>query len=130
MGFSIENNSPALSPSPSIANAITDQTAPSIALTAPNGGASFTGGTTQDVTWNASDNVGVDSVNVDYSINGNAGPWQPVAHGIANTGLDSVSLGLVPNALVPQIVCRGNQRMLLAVAFIIFKGHIYGLRIS
>ena len=46
----------------------------------------------QSVTWNASDNVGVDSVNVDYSLNGAAGPWQPVAHGLANVGSVSWTL--------------------------------------
>jgi hypothetical protein len=37
------------------------------------------------ITWTASDNVGVDSVNVDYSVTGS--PWLPVAHGLANSGL-------------------------------------------
>ncbi len=65
---------------------ITDQTAPTIAVATPNGGESWLGGSTQTITWNASDNVGVDSVNVDYSLNGPGGPWWPVAHGLANTG--------------------------------------------
>jgi beta-lactamase superfamily II metal-dependent hydrolase len=96
--------------------AITDQTAPSIALTAPNGGASFTGGTTQDVTWNASDNVGVDSVNVDYSINGNAGPWQPVAHGIANTGTTPWTLPNVSTDSAFVMVTAFDQAQNQAVA--------------
>jgi hypothetical protein len=65
---------------------IADLTAPVVTLQSPIGGESFTAGTTQNVTWTASDNVAVDSVNVDYSSNGLAGPWQPVAHGLANTG--------------------------------------------
>jgi len=38
------------------------------------------------ITWTASDNVGVDSVNVDYSVTGPAGPWLPVGRGLANSG--------------------------------------------
>jgi beta-lactamase superfamily II metal-dependent hydrolase len=65
---------------------IADQTAPLVAVTSPNGGESFLASSLQSVSWTASDNVGVDSVNVDYSLNGAAGPWQPVEHGLANAG--------------------------------------------
>ena len=62
--------------------AITDQTAPLAQVVQPNGGESYAGGSPQVIVWNASDNVGVDSVNVDYSLNGSGGPWTPVAHGL------------------------------------------------
>lgn len=65
---------------------IADQTAPQAAVTSPNGGESWDGQSNQTVTWNASDNVGVDSVNVDYSLHGAGGPWVAIAHGIANSG--------------------------------------------
>lgn len=76
---------------------ITDQTAPTAAVTAPNGGESWLGGTTQTITWNAADNIGVDSVDVDYSLNGPGGPWAPVAHGIPNTGTYDWTLPNVPS---------------------------------
>jgi hypothetical protein len=63
-----------------------DVAAPVVTLTAPLGGEAWDLGTVHDVTWTASDNAGVDSVNVDYSRSGLAGPWLPVAHGLANSG--------------------------------------------
>jgi beta-lactamase superfamily II metal-dependent hydrolase len=74
---------------------IADQTSPLVTLTSPNGGEHYLSYTYQSVTWTASDNVGVDSVNVDLSLHGAAGPWQPIEHGLSNTG--SVSW-TVPNA--------------------------------
>jgi len=43
--------------------------------TAPNGGDVFPGGSQQSVTWSATDNIGVDSVSVDFSLHGPLGPW-------------------------------------------------------
>jgi hypothetical protein len=63
-----------------------DHVAPSISLTSPNGGESWNAGDVHNVTWTASDNVGVDSVNVDYSIHGAGGPWLAAGHGLANSG--------------------------------------------
>ena len=65
---------------------IADQTSPLVTLTSPNGGEHFPASSSQSVTWTASDNVGVDSVNVDFSIHGAAGPWQPIQHGLPNVG--------------------------------------------
>jgi beta-lactamase superfamily II metal-dependent hydrolase len=65
---------------------IADLTAPVVAVTTPHAGDSYLTSSQQSVTWTASDNVGVDSVNVDYSVNGAGGPWQPVEHGLANSG--------------------------------------------
>jgi len=65
---------------------ISDQTPPLVAVTSPNGGGTFTSASLQLVSWTASDNVGVDSVNVDYSVNGAGGPWAPIQHGLANSG--------------------------------------------
>jgi len=65
---------------------IADQTAPSVAATSPNGGESWLAGSVQPVTWNATDNVGVESIDVDYSLHGASGPWLAVQHGLANSG--------------------------------------------
>ena len=63
-----------------------DATAPSVAVVSPNGGESWPSGSAQSVTWNASDNVGVTSVDLDYSVHGSAGPWNTLQHGLANSG--------------------------------------------
>jgi beta-lactamase superfamily II metal-dependent hydrolase len=71
---------------------IADQTLPAVVVTAPNGGESYGADGTQNVTWTSSDNVGVDSVNVDYSLHGPFGPWAAIQHGIANSGTVSWTL--------------------------------------
>ena len=76
---------------PGIADAFTnsgtaDAIAPSVTVLSPNGGESYPSASTQSVTWSASDNIGVSSVDVDYSMHGSLGPWVTVQHGIANTG--------------------------------------------
>jgi hypothetical protein len=63
-----------------------DTTPPTVAVNSPNGGESWIPGSFHLVTWTASDNVGVDSVNVDYSLHGSAGPWVAVLHSAPNTG--------------------------------------------
>lgn len=65
---------------------IADQTSPTVSVTSPNGGESWPEGSTQSVTWTAGDNVGVQSVDVDYSEHGPTGPWLAAQHGLANTG--------------------------------------------
>ncbi len=69
-----------------IAAAFADTLAPAVALTSPQGGESWEATSTQTVTWEASDNVGVDSVTVEYSVTSAAGPWLTVARGMENTG--------------------------------------------
>ncbi len=65
---------------------VADQTVPVVAVTAPVGGETFAGGSLQSVTWNAADNIGVDSVGVDYSLHGAPGPWVAIQHALANSG--------------------------------------------
>ncbi|MBI5711274.1 MAG: T9SS type A sorting domain-containing protein [Candidatus Eisenbacteria bacterium] len=69
-----------------------DLTSPTVTVLAPNGGEAWEPGSAHDITWSASDNIGLDSVNVDYSLHGAAGPWEPVQHGLANSGLVSWAL--------------------------------------
>ena len=59
---------------------------PTVAVTAPVGGERWMVGSLQNIMWTANDNVGVDSVGVECSLGGVAGPWLPVAHGLANSG--------------------------------------------
>jgi len=63
-----------------------DVALPVVTLTAPVGGEAWDVGTLHTISWSASDNAAVDSVSVDYSVSGVAGPWLPVEHGIANSG--------------------------------------------
>jgi hypothetical protein len=63
-----------------------DSIAPSVTVTAPNGGESWTAGTTQNITWTATDNVGVTSVDLYYSTSGSGGTFTAIATGLANTG--------------------------------------------
>jgi len=63
-----------------------DATPPTVLLTSPVGGEAWEVGALRAITWSASDNAAVDSVNVDYSVTGPAGPWLKVAHGLGNSG--------------------------------------------
>ena len=64
---------------------IADQSAPTVAVTAPNGGEAWAFGSSHDVTWTASDDVGVASITIEYSVDAGAN-WLPVASGEANDG--------------------------------------------
>lgn len=63
-----------------------DVQAPAVTLTAPVGGELWMEGTLQTIGWTATDNVAVDSVNVDCTFLGPGGPWTPIAHATANSG--------------------------------------------
>jgi beta-lactamase superfamily II metal-dependent hydrolase len=65
-----------------------DLVAPAVSVVTPNGGEVWLEGDTRVVRWTATDDVGVESVDVDYSLD-NAASWWPLAHGV--TGVDSVA---------------------------------------
>lgn len=71
-----------------IAASFLDIAVPVVALTSPLGGETqtFAPGDACSITWNASDNVGVDSVDVDVALDGLAGGWTALAHGLPNSG--------------------------------------------
>ena len=62
-----------------------DTQAPSVTVSAPNGGESWNDGSIHQITWTATDNVGVTSIDIYYSIN-NGTSWLTVATGEANDG--------------------------------------------
>jgi Bacterial Ig domain len=70
-----------------------DTMAPTVTVNSPNGGETWQAGTTQTISWTASDDVGVTSVDLGYSTNGGAN-YTAIATGVANTGS---YLWLVPN---------------------------------
>ena len=72
-----------------------DVAPPAVTLTAPLGGETWDLQSVHEVTWTASDNVGIDGVDVDYSLTGLAGPWLTVAHALANTGSTTWTLPAV-----------------------------------
>lgn len=63
-----------------------DTTPPTVTVTSPNGGENWAAGSSQSVTWSAADNAVVDSIDIDYAIEGGDGSWVPIAHGLANSG--------------------------------------------
>ncbi len=69
-----------------LAATFADASAPTVFLTSPVGGETWELGALYTIRWTASDNTGVDSVDVDYSVTGLAGPWLPIAHGLDNSG--------------------------------------------
>ncbi len=62
-----------------------DVTPPVVTLTSPNGAESWVGGSSHTLTWNASDNVAVTSVDLFYR-DGESAPWTMIARGLGNTG--------------------------------------------
>lgn len=62
-----------------------DTTPPAVAVTSPNGGESWVGGSAHAVTWTASDPSGVSAVHLDYR-DGFGQPWTPIARGLTNSG--------------------------------------------
>ena len=80
-----------------------DVAAPVVVLTAPLGGEAWDLLSVHDITWTATDNAAVDSVNVDYSVTGPAGPWLAVAHGLANTG---TTVWTVPGAVSDSVLVQ------------------------
>jgi hypothetical protein len=66
---------------------VVDTTAPSLTLTAPNGGETWVVGTSQNITWTATDVCsGVGTLDLYYSTDGGATYPNLIASGLANTG--------------------------------------------
>lgn len=83
-----------------------DLTPPTVTLTAPNGAESWTVGDPHDLTWTATDNLGVVAVDLSYSID-NGGAWIAIASGEANDGTYS---WMVPNTPTTQALVRVQAR--------------------
>jgi hypothetical protein len=71
-----------------------DTTAPVVTVTSPNGGESWAAGSVHNITWTATDDVGVTGVDLYYSTDGGA-TFTAIATGVANTGSYAWT---VPNA--------------------------------
>jgi hypothetical protein len=62
-----------------------DMVPPSVTVSAPNGGESWTGGQSRMITWTATDNVGVTRVDLFYR-DAESLPWTQIAQNVPNTG--------------------------------------------
>lgn len=85
---------------------IVDVTNPSVSVTAPNGGEQWDVGSTQNITWSATDNVAVQAVDLSYSID-NGATYTPIASNEANDGTYAWTVPDAPtlNAFV-KVVAR------------------------
>jgi beta-lactamase superfamily II metal-dependent hydrolase len=64
-----------------------DTEPPVVVVNIPNGGESWEAGTSHDITWIATDNVGVTAIDIYYSTTGSGGPFTEIATGEANDGV-------------------------------------------
>ncbi len=87
----------------SVTAAFTDVAAPVVTLLAPLGGEQWIFGDQRTLRWTATDNAGVDSVDVDVSYHGGAGPWEPLVHAL--TGADSLGW-TVPSVATDSALIR------------------------
>lgn len=74
-----------------------DLQAPSVTVTSPNGGESWAIGSVHAITWTATDNMGVTSVDIAWSAN-NGGSWTTLSLGEVNDGSYSWTLPASPTA--------------------------------
>jgi len=73
-----------------------DIASPTVSVTSPDGGEVLNIGVNSNLTWTATDNAGVTSVDLDLSRSGAGGPWESVAASIANSG----TFGWIPTGPV------------------------------
>jgi beta-lactamase superfamily II metal-dependent hydrolase len=77
-----------------------DTQAPVVTMGSPDGGETWKAGSTHPVSWAASDNVGVSTVDLAYSTDGGASFPNAIATGIANSGSWSWTVPNVPGGTV------------------------------
>jgi hypothetical protein len=82
----------------SSATVYVDRSAPTVAVTAPDGAETWWVGSVHDITWTATDNAGVASIDIDYSTNSGTS-WSSVATGEANDGTFAWTIPNAPTAL-------------------------------
>jgi beta-lactamase superfamily II metal-dependent hydrolase len=87
----------------SVTATFADVAPPTVQLTAPGGGEQWEPAAAQDIIWTAADNAGVETIDLDYSLGGAAGPWLTIAHGLANSGSHSWA---VPSVLSDSVLVR------------------------
>ncbi|MBK8233659.1 MAG: T9SS type A sorting domain-containing protein [Candidatus Eisenbacteria bacterium] len=84
-----------------------DQQAPAVTVLSPNGGENLTGTDPFNVTWNATDNVGIATLDIFYR-DSETNPWTQIARGLDNGGSWVWPVHLTPATQVRvQVVARG-----------------------
>lgn len=63
-----------------------DVAAPDVVINSPNGGEVLSAGEQSQISWTAEDNAVVDSIRVEWSPSGVAGPWVLIERGLGNSG--------------------------------------------
>jgi hypothetical protein len=81
---------------------VSDTTDPTVTVTDPNGGESYLGGASEKISWNATDDTGVTSVDLHLSTDGGVN-WAVIAVGQANDGQYAWT---VPNVDSDQCLVR------------------------
>ena len=99
-----------------------DTTLPTLSLTSLNSGGHFQGGSSQNVTWTASDvNIASNPISISYSTNGSS--YTAVASNIANSGTYAWTLPSINSATVTLRITAtdlaGNVRTVTSGNFII-----------
>src|SRR5439155_26158809 len=97
------NNDPLESTIGTAATVNIENTPPAVAVTSPNGGEFGAVGSTQSITWTATDDAGVAIVDIAYSTDGGATFPNAVATGVSNTGTFAWT---VPSTLTTQAPVR------------------------
>lgn len=87
---------------------IRDATSPVITVTTPNGGQIYATGTTRKMTWSATDNVRVTSIDLAYSRDGGA-TWTPIASGLPHTGSYMWAIPPTPGAALFKATARDSM---------------------
>jgi subtilase family serine protease len=96
----------------SAAFSVSDQTAPSVTLTSPNGNETITAGSTVTINWTANDDLGVTTQDIFLSLDGGASFNQVIAAGLpgnANTFNWNVPSTISTGTARIQIVARDSQ---------------------
>ncbi len=92
-----------------------DNEAPIVTVTSPNGGESWLIGSSQSITWTATDNTGVANVDLAYSTDGGTTFPNVIATGVPNTGAFGWTVPNTPTALARvrvtahDIVCSSSS---------------------
>lgn len=94
-------------------NGVADTTPPVVNLTSPDGGEAWGAGTVQNITWTATDNVAVSTVDLALSTDGGATFPTAIATSIANSGSFAwnVPLSLTTTARVRVIARDGSGNL-------------------
>ena len=82
-----------------------------MAVTTPNGGEIWLTGTSYKLTWKATDNIGVTTVDLEHSTN-NGASWTAIATGLTTTALNGLGFywWTVPSTPSTQCLVRGTAR--------------------